>query len=118
MSSGNPLGLVGAAESALVALALKFELVCGVQVDWRHDENAIRRMVQISCNSEQQELRSKAEGFLRSITPEAREFLGLGELKRGDAAMASPEKRQPVAGPGAGTQGQKRHVYRGRVYYK
>ena len=67
----NALGLFGASESALLALALKYELVTGKQVKWRKSADEIYEMVKNSLHSSDQELFRKTTDFLDILPAEA-----------------------------------------------
>jgi hypothetical protein len=72
MVGNKALGLVGNSERVLMTLALKYELVTGVQVKWRQDHNAIYAMVDAAIKSDNAELVDKAIELLEVMPEEVR----------------------------------------------
>lgn len=122
----NALGLVGNAERALIALALKYELLTGVQVKWRQDQNAIYEMVDEAIKSECIELIDKAVEFLEALPGEIRhQFVIRGieplphqpkklQKYRGVEVEGAPPRERPDNSKTASKSSTK--IWRGAVY--
>lgn len=126
----NALGLVGNAERALIALALKYELHTGVQVKWRQSQKAIYDMVEESINGEYMELVEKAVEFLdalpgevrhqfviRKIEPLPHQPVKIQKYRGASVPVASSRNSRPDQSTALDkTKPKKTKIWRGTVY--
>lgn len=86
----NALGVGCRAEGELIGLALRYELVRGVRLNWRKDRDQTLRAVSDSMNDRDGGLRSRARRFWDSLSA--------GERQAIHAALSSEKKEKaPIA---------------------
>lgn len=73
--ASNALGVGCRAERELIGLALRYELVRGVRLNWRKDRGQTLKAVSESMNDRDGELRSRARRFWDSLTAGERQAL-------------------------------------------
>ena len=66
--SSNVLGLSGDAEQALLKLALRFELITGMQLNWRQNAEAVENILALSESHSDPELRQAAQRLRKSLS--------------------------------------------------
>lgn len=90
-TASNALGVGCRAEGELIGLALRYELVRGVRLNWRKDREQTLRAVSDSMNDRDGELRSRARRFWDSLSAGERQAIhaGLPSEERGQAPIAA-----------------------------
>ncbi len=73
--ASNALGVGCRAEGELIGLALRYELVRGVRLNWRKDRSQTLQAVSESMNDRDVELRSRARRFWDSLSAGERQSL-------------------------------------------
>ena len=115
----NALGLFGPSESALLALALKYELVTGQQVKWRKSELAIFEMVKNALSSDNADLFRKTTEFMDSLPADARKKLSAFGIECTPAAQVSPQKYRGAVvseSPSKEQNVKQKQMWRGTAY--
>lgn len=90
-TASNALGVGCRAEGELIGLALRYELVRGVRLNWRKDRDQTLRAVSDSMNDRDSELRSRARRFWDSLSAGERQAIhaGLSSEKRQQAPITA-----------------------------
>lgn len=101
-TASNALGVGCKAEGELIGLALRYEPVRGVRLNWRKDRDQTLRAISDSMNDRDSEFRSRARRFWDSLSAGERQAIhaGLSSETRGQAPIAAtlvPESH-PVLG--------------------
>lgn len=66
--SSNVLGLSGDAEQALLKLALRFELITGMQLNWRQNAEAVENILALAESHSDQELKQAAQRLRKLLS--------------------------------------------------
>lgn len=77
-TASNALGVGCRAEGELIGLALRYELVRGVRLNWRKDQEQTLKAVSDSLNDRDGELRSRARRFWDSLSAAERQAIQAG----------------------------------------
>lgn len=97
--ASNALGVGCRAEGELIGLALRYELVRGVRLNWRKDRGQTLKAVSESMNDRDGELRSRARRFWDSLSAGERQALHEGLSPKEGPAVPTAVELVPVPLP-------------------